>query len=186
MVTIPMLWAPILISTVIVFVASFLIWTVLQVHKSDYRGLPEEASVTEALRRQGAAPGQYIIPHAADRGAMKDPEHVRRMEQGPLGFITLTRPGPPRMAKSLTQWFLYVLAISMFVAYLASRTLPAGTEYLQVFRVVGTGAILGYSGAIIPGAIWFARPWRNVWKDVIDGVVYGLLTAGTFGWLWPS
>ncbi len=22
-------------------------------------------------------------------------------------------------------------------------------------------------------------------KEVIDGLVYGLLTAGTFGWLWP-
>jgi hypothetical protein len=185
MVTIPMLWAPILISTVLVFVASFLIWTVLHVHKSDYRGLPEEASVAEALRRQGAVPGQYVIPYTSDRAAMKDPEFVRRMEQGPVGFLTLARPGPPRMGKSLLCWFIYVLAISVFVAYLASRTLPPGAEYLRVFRVAGTVAVLAYSAAVIPTGIWFSRPWRNVWKDVIDGVIYGLLTAGTFGWLWP-
>jgi hypothetical protein len=23
-------------------------------------------------------------------------------------------------------------------------------------------------------------------KHVIDGLIYGLLTAGTFGWLWPK
>jgi len=22
-------------------------------------------------------------------------------------------------------------------------------------------------------------------KEVVDGLIYGLLTAGTFGWLWP-
>lgn len=183
--TIPMLWAPILVSAVLVFVASFLIWTVLHVHRGDYRGLPDEGSVAEALRRQSAAPGQYIIPYAADRAMMKDPEYVTRMEQGPVGFVTLTTPGSPRMGKNLARWFMYVLAISVFVAYLASRTIPPGASYLHVFRVVGTAAILGYSAAVIPSGIWFGRPWTNVWKDVIDGVVYGLLTAAAFGWLWP-
>jgi hypothetical protein len=27
--------------------------------------------------------------------------------------------------------------------------------------------------------------WGTTIKEVIDGLVYGLLTAGTFGWLWP-
>jgi hypothetical protein len=27
--------------------------------------------------------------------------------------------------------------------------------------------------------------WGATIKEVIDGLVYGLLTAGTFGWLWP-
>ncbi|MFN2387166.1 MAG: hypothetical protein ABR576_12940 [Thermoanaerobaculia bacterium] len=185
MVTIPMLWAPILISTVLVFLASFLLWMVLPFHRRDYRGLPDEASVAEALRRQDAGPGQYHIPWAADRAARKDPEFMRRMKQGPAGFLTLVEPGAPNMAKSLGSWLVYVLVISFFLAYLASRTLPAATDYLQVFRVVGTVAVLAYSGAVIPGAIWFGRPWGNVIRDVMDGVVYGLLTAGTFGWLWP-
>ncbi len=185
MVTIPMLWPPILISAVLVFVASFLIWTVLHVHKTDYHGLPDEAGVTEALRRQGAEPGQYIIPYAADRAARKDPEFVKRIEQGLVGFLTLAPSGSQRMGRNLALWFTYVLVISVGVAYLTGRTLPPATEYLQVFRVAGTAAILGYSGAVIPSGIWFGRPWRNVCKDVIDGVVYGLLTAGSFGWLWP-
>jgi hypothetical protein len=185
MVTIPMLWAPILIATVLVFVASALIWMVLPIHKGDYRGLPDEASVAEALRRQGAEPGQYMIPHASDRSAMKDPAHLEKMERGPVAMLTLMRPERPAMGKSLATWFVFVLVITTVVAYLASRTLPAGAEYLQVFRVTGTTAVLAYAAAVIPGGIWFGRPWSNVWKDVFDGVVYGLLTAGTFGWLWP-
>jgi hypothetical protein len=27
--------------------------------------------------------------------------------------------------------------------------------------------------------------WSMTIKEVVDGLVYGLLTAGTFGWLWP-
>ncbi len=27
---------------------------------------------------------------------------------------------------------------------------------------------------------------RSLVADVIDGVVYGLLTAGIFGWMWPA
>lgn len=183
MVTIPMLWAPILIATVLVFVASAVIWMALPIHKGDYRGVPNEAAAADALR--GAEPGEYMLPHAPDRSAMKDPAHLERLERGPVAVIRILPPGRFNMGRNLTTWFVYVVVISIFVAYLASRTLPPGTDYLQVFRIVGTAAVLAYSAAIVPGAIWFGRPWRNVWKDVFDGLVYGLLTAGVFGWLWP-
>jgi hypothetical protein len=59
------------------------------------------------------------------------------------------------------------------------------SPYLQVFRVAGTVAFLAYSGAHVPGAIWFGRPLGSALKEVADGLLYGLLTAGAFGWLWP-
>jgi hypothetical protein len=34
-------------------------------------------------------------------------------------------------------------------------------------------------------SIWFGQPWSATVKDVLDGLIYGLLTAGVFGWLWP-
>lgn len=186
MVTIASLWLPILVSTVLVFIASFLIWSVLPIHKGDFRRLPSEATLLDTLRKQGAEPGLYLFPYAGDRAAMKDPEYVERMRSGPVGLLTLARPGMPSMARNLSQWFVYVLVISIFVAYLASRTVPPGAQYLEVFRVAGTVAVLAYSAAAVPAAIWFWRPWKVVAKDVLDGVVYGLLTAGVFGWLWPA
>jgi hypothetical protein len=29
------------------------------------------------------------------------------------------------------------------------------------------------------------KPWSVAWKEVFDGLLYGCVTAGTFGWLWP-
>ncbi len=74
----------------------------------------------------------------------------------------------------------------MLVAYIGAVTLDPGTEYLKVFQVIGTAAILAYAAAHVPRSIWFQRPWANTFKEVFDGVLYGLLTAGVFGWLWPA
>ena len=37
----------------------------------------------------------------------------------------------------------------------------------------------------VPAAIWMGKPWSVAWKEVFDGLLYGLVTAGAFGWLWP-
>jgi hypothetical protein len=89
------------------------------------------------------------------------------------------------MGKSLILWFLYSVVISIFAAYVAGRAVPAGTDYLHVFRFAGVTAFLGYSGALWQSSIWYNRSWTTTIKSTIDGLLYGLLTAGTFGWLWP-
>jgi hypothetical protein len=90
------------------------------------------------------------------------------------------------MGKSLLFYFLFCLGVSFMVAYVGYAAIPAGVEYLHVFRVLGTVAFLAYAAAEIPTAIWFGHTWGSVWKSVIDGLVYGLLTGGVFGWLWPG
>lgn len=47
-------------------------------------------------------------------------------------------------------------------------------------------AFMSYSMAEVPRAIWFGYTWSSTWKSVIDGLVFGLLTGGAFGWLWPG
>jgi hypothetical protein len=37
----------------------------------------------------------------------------------------------------------------------------------------------------VPAAIWMGKPWSVALKEMFDGLLYGLVTAGTFGWLWP-
>jgi hypothetical protein len=39
--------------------------------------------------------------------------------------------------------------------------------------------------ANLSNGIWKGQPWSNVIKEVVDGLVYALLTAGTFACLWP-
>ena len=81
------------------------------------------------------------------------------------------------MGKSLVQWFLYCVVISIFAAYLSGRTLAPGTAFLQVFRVVGIAALLGYGAAHAQESIWNGRSWVVTFKHLFDSVIFAALTA---------
>ncbi len=183
-VTLTDLWMPIVFSAVIVFVASAIAWMVLPHHKPDFKRLPKEDAFLAALRAGNVAPGQYMFPYC-EPSDMKDPQKKKRYETGPLGVL-LVWGGCPNMGRNMGLSFIFYLVVGVFVAYLGSHSLPAGAEYLRVFQVTGTAAIMAYCFASIPHAIWFGKPLRSTATDLLDGVVYGLLTAGTFGWLWPA
>jgi hypothetical protein len=185
MVSIPELWLPILVATVLVFVASNIVWMVLPHHKSDAKQLPDEAGALEALGKQGLKPGLYRFPWANSMAEMKDPAFVEKLNKGPVGLLTVLPSGPFNMGRSLGLWTGYLVLISIFVAYVAGRVLGPGSSYLEVFRVAGTVAFLGYSGSHLPDAIWWGKPLKVAMKEIVDGLAYGLLTAGAFGWLWP-
>lgn len=185
MVPLTSLLIPVLVSAVLVFVASSIMHMLLPYHRSDWRKLPNEDELLEALRRFDIAPGDYMAPHAGGPEGMKRPEFVEKMTKGPIVLLTLALGGPPAMGASLLLWFLYSVVVSVFAGYLASRALAPGADYLAVFRFVGTSAFMGYSMALLQHSIWYKRNWSTTFKSVFDGLVYGLLTAGTFGWLWP-
>ena len=186
MVSLTALWLPILLSTVAVFIASSIIHMVLPHHRTDYKKLPDEEKTLAALREVRLAPGNYFFPMSDDPKDMRSPELLEKYNQGPVGLMAIWPSGPPAMGKLLGQWSIFCLVMSFFVAYLASRTLLAGTDYLSVFRVVGTVAFLGYAGCESTDSIWRGQAWSTTVKNVIDGLVYALVTAGIFGWLWPS
>lgn len=177
------LWLPVLLSAIIVFVASSVIWMVLKYHDSEWKKLPDEEATRTALR--GASAGQYALPHAASAADRKSPEWREKYKEGPAAMLNVVPHGSLAMGKQLTQWFIYCLVVSFLVAYVTSVALTAGSDYLNVFRIAGTVAVLSYAGAAPIKAIWFGSTWSATAKDVLDGLIYGLLTAGVFGWLWP-
>ncbi len=182
MVNLTELWLPILLSAVVVFIASSVLHMALRYHKNDYSKLPGEDKVLECLRGEGVGPGNYMFPHSIKMG---DPETIEKQKKGPVGTMTVISNGPPAMGKYLLLWFIYCVVISIFVAYLAGRTLAPKVEYLEVFRVAGCVAFLGYAAAQAQDSIWKGQHWSTTIKHMIDGLIYGLLTAGVFGWLWP-
>lgn len=186
MVSLASLWLPIVLAAVLVFVVSSIIHTVLTYHQNDFRKLPDEEAVRAALRPLDLPPGEYVVPKPASSKEMKTPEFQQKMREGPVVFLNVFPPGQFAMGKSLVQWFVYALVVGVFAGYVAGRTLPPGEEYLQVFRVTGTVAFVGYGLALVQASIWFGRRWSTTLKSVFDALVYGLLTAGVFGWLWPS
>ena len=185
MVPVTSLLVPILVSAVVVFVASSVMHMVLTYHRSDLRKVEKEDELLEALRRLGVPPGDYAAPHAASPDAMKDPVFIEKMKQGPMVLMTLAPGGSIAMGQALALWFAYSVLVGVFAGYLAGHALAPGARYLAVFRFVGTTAFMGYSLALLQHSIWYKRDWGTTLKSVADGFVYALLTAGVFGWLWP-
>jgi hypothetical protein len=186
MVTLGALWLPILLSAVFVFVVSSIIHMAIQWHKVDFKKMPNEDQVLDALRAHGVPAGEYMFPMAASMKECSSPEMVAKFQRGPVGWVLIRPPGGISMGKSLVQWFLYCLVISVLVAYVASHTLRPGTHYLEVFRITGAMAVAVYALSNVMNSIWKGVSWGVTVKYVIDGIVYGLVTAGTFGWLWPK
>lgn len=176
---------PILLSSVFVFVVSSVMHTVLKYHQSDMKKLANEDEVRAAVRKGQAAAGAYFVPYCTSAQEMKTPEHMKKLEEGPVGMLVLRPAGPVRIGPFLLQWFLYTIVVSALAAYLAHSTLRHGDSYLAVFRVVGAGAWLAYAWQSPSESIWKGQPWSMTVKVLIDGLVYASVTAGTFGWLWP-
>ena len=179
------LWLPILLSGVLVFVVSSVIHMATPWHKGDYAKAPNEDKVREALRPLAIPPGDYMIPRAGSMDEMKTPEFAAKMKEGPVMVATVMPSGPVGIGKNLAQWFVYLLVVSLFAAYVAGRALPAGAAYRSVFRFAGVAAFLGYAGAMWQMSIWYKRSWTTTIKSTVDGLVYGMVTGGVFGWLWP-
>ncbi len=187
MVPLTQLLLPILVSAVVVFLLSFLIHMVLPVHRNDLKKFPNEDEVLDALRRANIPPGDYAAPHASSPAAMKDPAFLEKMKRGPLVLMT-TSPGMEMsMAKPLVQWFIYVVIVSVFTAYVAGRARGPGAADADVFRFTSTTAWLGYSLALAQFSIWWHRNWGTTMKSMfIDGLLYALATGAVFCWMWPG
>jgi hypothetical protein len=185
-VTLSAIWLPIVLSAVTVFFASFLAWTVMPHHKADWSGIPGQEDIQKLMRTHNVQPGQYAIPYAPDPKDLDDPQVKKGFEDGPVGFLYVQESGVPGMGGRIAAMFFFQLIVSLTVGYLASRTLAADTHYMQVFRVTGTIAFLAYGAASVQDMIWFAHSRSQTAKVLVDALVYGLLTAGFFGWLWPN
>ena len=186
MVDLASLWLPILLSAVLVFVVSSIIHMVVGWHKADHKKLAKETEALEAMRKLGVSPGSYMFPCPASMKDMSSPEMLEKYNAGPVGFMTVFPNGPPAMGKSLVLWFIYSIVISIFVGYIATMSLSRGADYNLVFRVTGTVAILGYAVPNVVDTIWKGVSWGVTFRFIVDGILYGLCTAGAFGWLWPA
>ncbi len=185
MTTLASLWLPIVVSSVFVFVASSLIHMVLPWHKNEYPKVPDQDKVMDALRPFGIPPGDYMVPRCDSMKEMKTPEFTDKMRKGPVMILTVLPNGLPKMARNMVQWFVYLVVVGVVSAYVAGRALPPGTGYLPVFRFAGVTAFAAYALALWQMTIWYRRNLGATVRATIDGFVYALLTAGTFGWLWP-
>jgi hypothetical protein len=185
MVSLVALWLPILLSAVLVLIASSIIHMLLGYHSTDLKRIPAEDAVLDALRPFNLAPGDYAAPRPQNAADTSSPEFKAKLDRGPRVLLTIMSPASRSMARSLVMWFVYLLVVSLFAGYVAGAALGAGTPYLQVFRLTSTVAFAGYVLALWQGLVWYSRDVGYTLKATFDGLVYALLTGGVFGWLWP-
>jgi hypothetical protein len=179
------LWLPILVSAVLVFIASSIIWMATPLHKHDYKDPGEkEEAITGMLRSAALAPGVYFVPWC--KGREKDPAVQEKLKSGPWALLTVL-PSGPNMGKLLGLWFVHLLIVGLFVAYLAGHAgIGPGAAYMSVFRAAGVAALLAHAGYAMPMSIWHGQPWSQLPLRLVDAVVYALVTAGSFAGFWPS
>ncbi len=180
------LWLPVIVSAVVVFVASSIIHMALKYHKADVKSLPNEDAVREALAKGNPAPGVYSTPHCADFKQMKDPAMVAKFEKGPVAMITVLPKGAPMLPKHLALWFAFSVLVSFVAAYVARHTLQFGADGMAVMRITGTVAFTGYALSHVSDSVWKGQPWSNTARAFIDGAIYAVLTGLVFRLMWPS
>ncbi len=180
------LWLPILLSAVFVFLASSVFHMMLPWHIKDWSPLPDEEGTLAAMRTTPIPPGEYFFPHCKDMKEWASEETMERMNRGPVGFMTIYPNGPMAMGKNLRNWFLYCLLNGVFVAYITSLAYGAGADGGEIFRMTSTVGVLAYAIGVIPNSIWKGVAWTVTGRFLVDGTVYGLVTAATFRWLWPE
>ena len=147
---------------------------------------PTRTKSTDALRAAGVTPGPSLPFPALLAKEMKSPEVGEKFKRGPVGLLTVMPSGAPAMGKYLGLWFVNCWWSASLSHYLTGRTRVPGTQYLEVFRVGRRyGGFMGYGVGQLRTRSGRGRPGVVTAKHVFDGLVYALLTAGTFGWLWP-
>jgi hypothetical protein len=155
-------------------------------HASDFGKLPSEDEALAALRKLSIAPGDYVFPCGSGTKDMKNPEFLKKVELGPVGTLTVLGPGGFAMGKRLVWWFIYSIVVGIFAAHVAGSLLAPGAPYGLVFHTVALVAFAGYALALWQSPIWKSTKWSTTLKSTFDGLLYALVTAGTFGWLWPK
>jgi hypothetical protein len=89
-----------LLSAIIVFVASSIMHMLLPYHRGDYQRLHDEDWLLAALCAAGLKRGLYISPFGTHK-EMKSPALMEKCKQGPVGMMTVFPSGPSVMPKFL-------------------------------------------------------------------------------------
>jgi hypothetical protein len=180
------LWIPVVVSAVVVFVISAILHMALKYHRADYKALPNEDAVREALGKGTLPPGIYQLPYCASSQEMQDPAKKAKYEAGPVGIVTVIGNGTPAMGKYLGQWFVFCGVVSFVAAYVARHTLHPGSDGLLVMQITGTVAFSAYGFTNVLDSIWKGQPWSNTARSLFDGVIYAVATGAIFCTLWPK
>jgi hypothetical protein len=187
------LWLPILVSGAVVWITSAVAWMVIGHHKKDRDAIPggREQELMDTITRMNIGPGNYGFPDFCQHDNLPRKERMEAMkalyDRRPMGLLRVW--GEMNMGANMLLTFVFYLVTSAVIGYLGWAALPhsgGGALFGKVFQVLGTAGILAYCFASFPGDLWFQKKKRAMAMDLIDGIVFGLITGAVFAWLWPK
>jgi hypothetical protein len=175
------LWLPIVLTGLATHILSTLAWTVLPHHKPEWVKMPAEDELYDLVTKRQVAPGQYIFPFVAKADDMKS-EAFQEKSRRCTGMLVLWS-SPTNMGKAMGLTLLAFMVIAFVIAYLSSIGLARGAAPMRVFQFVTTAGLLAHVAAKFPFVFWFRR---KIAMDVLDGIVYAVVTGLIFAFLWPK
>jgi len=179
------LWLPILVSAVVVFVVSSIIHMVTPWHKNDYPKMPNEDAFRSAVRPLAIPPGDYMVPRPVGTAEMQSPAFAEKLAEGPVLVVTVLPNRMTSMARNLSLWFVYLVVVALFAAYIAGRALPPAAAGARIVQFAGATAFAGYALGLWQMSIWYQRAWSITIKATVDALIYAVLTGLVLAWLWP-
>ena len=177
------LWLPILLTTVVLFFASFVAWMILPHHFADKKKLPNQDAVMDLVREQNIPPGNYMFPYCDTKVEQGSKEFQDTYAKGPRGCLDVYEI--PNIGKNMALTVVFFFVTTVGIAYITHFVCPPGGEgvdFMRVFRVAGVIGVLTHASSGVLNGIWFKR--RQI-TDTIDGVVFGLLLGLIFAAMWP-
>jgi len=182
----PHLPLAILAVAVAVFVASSLIHMVFKWHNADYLPLKNEDAVRDALRSATDGPGQYVLPYCGDMKAMQDPAVQQKFVEGPVGFVVLRPSGAPKMGGFLFKWFLLNLFVATIAAHAAAGAAMVQPGRHMVFHAAAIVTFVAYATGSLSDGIWKGQPRKAVAKDLLDALIYAVVSGLVLGAFVPA
>jgi hypothetical protein len=182
-----LLWLPILLSAVVVFVLSSLVHMVIKWHAFDYKGFANEEAVRTALRGdQPPVQGvKYVVPHCSDMKEMASEAMQKKYREGPNAVVVFGPTGQPNMGKHLGLWFVLSLVIATITTFLTAKFVPLDHAYaMRAAKLAGAITFIAYAFGTFQESIWMYRSWRSTATYLADAVLYALGTGAVFLWLW--
>lgn len=180
------LWLPILVTGIGVFVASSLVHMVFKYHNSEYRGLNNDDSIRDVVRSANLTPGLYVTPKCNDMKEMSSETMIKKYQEGPVAFITIMPNGAPNMGKSLGLWFVWTLVVASFASLVALHTIPLNGNPHMAAHVIALISFVMYGAGSVQDFIWMGKPFSSMMKYLLDALIYSVVTALSFMWLWPA
>ena len=171
----------VVLSAIALFFASFLSWMVLRLHKNDWVKLNNEDEFLAVAEKCDIPVGSYMFPGASSPAEMQTEAYKKKYDAGPRGVLTILPK--VNMGQNLGLTFVYFLAVSVGLAYLASIAFHPGESRISVFRFVFIAGFMTFLASMVQHAIWF-RP--RIVGHVIESVAYAAITAAIFAALWPA